>query len=272
MTDMADHPFHIDKWYLDFISEQGEAMIFYAAKMTWHGITVPYTSRIYYHPGGDLKRKSRYHHVIMPEMENNLIRWEDQKSQISGTWKLKGHPISARLFDSTSGYLDWKCHQPASSVELVINNKKIVGMGYAEQLILTAPPWKIPMDELRWGRFGSKQDHVVWIEINGADKQQWVYVNGQRIDNAIVEDDHISFPEGNMSVTLDRKGSLESEKTIFNVVEKLVKYLPGFKKIIPIHFLMADNYKWLSDATLFSHDKTIEGKAIHELVAFNKVI
>jgi hypothetical protein len=53
-------------------------------------------------------------------------------------------------------------------------------------------------------------------------------------------------------------------------VEKLVRYLPGFKKILPLNFLMADETKWLSRAELHSeHDSVVKGMAIHELVRFN---
>ncbi len=42
--------FYLNKWFLDCVSEEGEAMIFYAAKLKWRGWEVPYTSWLYYDP------------------------------------------------------------------------------------------------------------------------------------------------------------------------------------------------------------------------------
>jgi len=63
---------------------------------------------------------------------------------------------------------------------------------------------------------------------------------------------------------------LESEKKIFSVVKGLLKYIPGFNKVIPLDFLMAQETKWLSKGEIISDSKTIEkGMAIHEFVNFN---
>lgn len=69
--------------------------------------------------------------------------------------------IQARIFDSEEGHLDWKCYQPASKVKLKIKDQVLEGSGYAKQLIITIPPWEIPMNELRWGRFGSGENKMV---------------------------------------------------------------------------------------------------------------
>lgn len=266
---MAENYLHIDKWYLDFIGENGETMIFYAANLSWHGITVPYTSWIRFQPHSGLHRKTRFHHVTMPELNSDKIKWKDLKNHVSGTWNLDGTPLFSRLYESSSGYLDWNCLQPRSQVYLEINGRGMSGMGYAEQLISTVPPWKIPIQELRWGRFGSRDAYAVWIEIKGEEKLQWTYLNGKRIDKAKVNENQISFPKKSVIINLDRSESLESEKTIFKVAEKLVKYIPGFNKVIPVHFLMADNNKWLSNAQLRTLEgKIIDGVAIHELVDF----
>ena len=177
--------------------------------------------------------------------------------------------IQARIFDTREGFVDWKCFQPASKVELKINDKILEGKGYAELLIMTVPPWKIPMDELRWVRFGSVDHNLVWIELRAKDKRQWVWLNGVKIENCIIEDDHISIPEIQMVLNLDRGIVLESEKKIFSVVQKIIRYMPGVNKIIPVNFLMADETKWLSNGQLLMQNNTYNsGMAIHEFVNF----
>lgn len=261
--------FHLSKWFLDFVGESGETMIFYAAKLTWHGFSTSYTSWLHYEKTVGVRVKSRLSNVQIPQINENLISWKDAKFGVSGTWESLGEPIQTRLFDSEDGYLDWKCYQPASKVRLKINDRTLDGEGYAEQLILTAPPWKIPMDELRWGRFGSGENNLVWIELREKVKHQWLWLNGDKIENGIIEDDHLLVPEKDLVLYLDRAVVLESEKKIFSVVEMLIRYIPGFNKVMPLNFLMADETKWLSNGRLQQQSSTISsGTSIHEFVNF----
>jgi hypothetical protein len=260
---------HLDKWFLDFVGENGEAMIFYVAKLTWHGWSVPYTSWLRYDAASGVRLKSRFRNVQKPLLNDNMITWSDTKFGVSGTWEPLANRIEARIFDSGEGYLDWKCYQPASKVQLKIYNTVLEGVGYAEQLILTVPPWKIPMDELRWGRFSSDENNIVWIELREQDKRQWLWLNGEKMENCIIEDDHIYIPAKDLLLKLDRSVALESEKKIFSVVEKIIRYIPGFNKVMPLSFLMADEYKWLSQGQLLEHNLSVSSaKAIHELVNF----
>lgn len=261
--------FHLNKWFLDFTGENGEAMIFYASKLTWHGLSASYTSWLQYDAAYGVRLKSRFRNVQMPQKKDDLIIWGDLKFGVSGTWKSQAHMIQARIFDSEEGFLDWICFQPASKVQLKMNNRVLEGRGYVEQLILTVPPWKIPMDELRWGRFGSVENNIVWIELIEKEKRQWLWVNGDKIENCIIKDECIFIPHNDMVLNLDQGVVLEAEKKIFSVVEKIMRYIPGFKKVMPINFLMADEFKWLSKGELQAQNKTISrGMAIHELVNF----
>ena len=261
--------FHLSKWFLDFIGENGEAMIFYAAKLTWYGWSTTYTSWLSYDATSGVRLKSRFRNIQVPQIKDNLITWEDTKFGLSGIWKSLAEMIEARIFDSDEGYLDWKCYQPASKVKLKINDRVLEGRGYAEQLVLTVPPWKIPMNELRWGRFGSDENNLVWIELREKEKQQWLWLNGDKIESCIIDDDQVSLLDMDLVLHLDREVVLESEKKIFSVVEKLIRYIPGFNKVMPINFLMADETKWLSKGQLQTPDKTLSnGMAIHELVNF----
>jgi hypothetical protein len=262
------HNFHLEKWFLDFTSDEGEVMIFYAAKLKWFGIEVPYKSWIRYQPGMEMVQKSKFKKVNFPQVEGKKITWHDDAFQVEGIWENVTKPLRAKFFESEEGELDWNCLQPSSKVHLKINNQTFTGTGYVEKLILTAPPWKIPMDELRWGRFLSEDYNIVWVELRSEKNRQWLWLNGERKDAAIIEDDFIQVGE-EYRLELDRSVVLEAEKKIFNVVEKLIWFIPGFKSAMPIRFLMADESKWFSKAQLKKGDQIIVyGNAIHELVNF----
>ena len=261
--------FHLNKWYLDCIGFNGETMIFYAAELSWYGMSVSYTSYIFYNPLVGVIQKSRFRNVQMPDKGETYITWKDVKLEVEGSWERLTHPISARIFNSEEGVLDWNCFQPVSKVRIKIKDRIIEGKGYAEQLILTALPWKIPMNELRWGRFASIEYQSVWIEFRKNKIRQWMWYKGDKIEKCTISDKNIIIPEKNVSIKLDQGRILESEKKIFSVVQDIIKYLPGFNKVIPLNFLMAQEIKWLSKCHIIADGETIaSGMAIHELVNF----
>lgn len=269
MKDPLGTNFHLEKWYLDFTGDKGEAMIFYAAMLTWHHWRVPYASWLRYDPGSGIKRRSGFRNVEIPKFDEGSITWKDPGFRISGRWRPKAEMIRARILESDEGYVEWNCYQPVSEVGLKINDEILTGNGYAEQLILTVPPWKIPMDELRWGHSGQNGNNVVWIELREKEMRQWLWLNGERMQPCIIEDDRVAIPQKEIILELDCSVLLEEEKKIRSVTEKLVRCIPGIKKSVPLKFLMADEIKWLSRCRLHAPEMPVsDSMAIHERVIF----
>ncbi len=267
--DTSSNQFLVHKWFLDFTGADGETFIFYIAKLKWRGITVPYTSYLWYNPASGMHQESRLHGINWPQQKDWFIVWEDSKFKISGIWEAQAPPIKARLFDSEEGGLDWNCHHPIAQTSLKFQGRTIYGLGYAEYLELSIAPWKIPMDQLRWGRFCSEQDYLVWIKLSGSEEKQWLWCNGKQIDLAVIKDHQIILPNQDILLEMDRSVALESEKKIQEVVKKLLRFLPGLKHSMPLQFLMADEFKWRSRAHLNKDEsKDGDGWAIHELVDF----
>ncbi|MDF2157088.1 hypothetical protein [Algoriphagus sp. CAU 1675] len=267
---MGRSDFHLEKWYLDFVGRNGEIMIFYAAKLSFKSITVHYASWINYQTQSGLKVESHFRHVNLPEKKGNLITWKNDAFQISGSWQAISTPIQARIVEDHQGYLDWNCFQPASNVQLKIKDKTLEGTGYAELLTLTTYPWNIPMNHLRWGRFHSFQDTLVWIELRGDQKQQWVWLNRKRLSECTIENDQLSSTEEGFSLTFDRGIVLESEKKIGSVVKNILRFIPGFNHLMNQNFLTATNHKWFSKCEFQKKGcSTVQGSAIHEWVNFN---
>ena len=264
-----DGKFLLVKWFLDFVGENGVSMIFYSAKLTWHGWSASYASWLNYDSVSGVRLKSRFGNAQFPQMEENTITWNDKKFGVSGSWESLAERIQAQIFESSEGYLDWECFQPASKVKLKILDKSLLGWGYAERLTLAILPWKIPMDELRWGHFNSDENNMVWIELKEKEKRQWLWLNGEKSENVTICDDRLSIPEKDMVLLLDRGAVLESEKKIFSLMGKIIRYIPGFNKVVPTGFLMADETKWFSKGQLQSNNIALgSGTAIHEFVNF----
>lgn len=269
------HPsFHLSKWYLDVVDDDGRSFIGYAGEVSWKGFRAPYTS-ILLHNGAETERNEfRLHHIAAPEpdAENNTLSWKDVRFGLSGVWTGALKPVSVRLFENDEGFVDWRCYLPHARVALVLENTNpLNGRGYAEQIEITCPPWHIPMGQLRWGRFLSEEYCIIWIEWRTDSPQQWVFLNGVPVYRAQIGDDEVVLPEQGLRFTLDRSGNLESEKKIQQVAGRLLSFLPGFKQSAPARFLYADEYKWRSRARLYEQDiLKNEGWAIHELVDFSR--
>lgn len=261
--------FYLDKWYLDIVTDEGEAMIFYAARLRWHRFECQYTSWLHYRTVNGVQTKSRFTKVHFPEKSETAITWSDPQFGIAGRWDTLSEPVCTRLFESAEGYLDWNCWQPSSRVELDIEGLILIGKGYAEQLTVTLPPWKLNLDQLRWGRYGLPGHNFLWIEWKGSIDGRWVWHNGQPISNCVLEDGEIDLPETGEKLRLDRGVTLESEKRVLNLMAKLICYLPGIDTSVSMKFLMANETKWLSRGVLEKDGKIINlDFAIHELVTF----
>ena len=261
--------FHLEKWFLDCVSEEGEVMIFYAANLRWHKWKVPYTSWLHYAGSSDAVVNSRFTKINIPEREGESIQWQDDRFGVSGSWEAIAPPLNARLFDSEDGYLDWHCYQPLSRVRLNLKDRIVEGLGYAEKLILSVEPWKIPMDELRWGRYCSEEDNIVWIELRGEGEKQWLWHNGERLNTVKIEDGKLMMPDKGLALELDKRIVLESEKKIFNVVKSLLSFIPGFSRSMSSRFLMSDESKWCSHGVLRKNNNVVsQGWAIHECINF----
>lgn len=209
---LADNKFYITKWYLDFISNDGEAFILYSAELYWHGYKFPYASILHYTPYIGISFESHLGKTHKQIKTGDTIVWSDDKFGINGIWTSKNSEIIERLFELDSRYLDWHCHQPSSEVILEVNGKKLTGSGYVENLIMTVYPWDIPMNELKWGRFIGGNNSIVWIEICHNNPRKWLWINGDSCNHFTVRDNLLVIKDKNIELHLDKLLTLESEK------------------------------------------------------------
>ena len=73
----------------------------------------------------------------------------------------------------------WRCLQPRSRATVNLASGKVVkGLGFLERLDMTLAPWKLPIQELRWGRFLSDRESLVWIDWRGSQACRIVLQNG----------------------------------------------------------------------------------------------
>ena len=178
--------FHLSKWYLDFVGADGTVVIGYAAKLGWHSYSVPYSNLLVNKPGTAPYQLSSFRKVTMPVISEEEITWDPENLKVSGKWIKKSNSIEEKLVSTEEGFLNWQCYQPRAEVELEIEGSTIKGAGYVEELVMTIPAWKIPMNELRWGHVVSDDYCIVWIEIKEKDSKQWIWVNDDPVEASTI--------------------------------------------------------------------------------------
>ncbi|MBS1792670.1 MAG: hypothetical protein JSS81_02380 [Acidobacteria bacterium] len=262
--------FRLEKWYLDLVTDDGTAMIFYYAVLNWGLVTVPYAARMRYGPEGQLEEEWHFYPGVLPAAAGDDLFYRDRLSKAEGSWAPGAAPVGERLFENGGGTLEWNCHRPNSRVTLKTGGGLIEGRGYAEQLVMTVRPWDIPMTRLRWGRFAGARDSVVWIEMTGEPHRQWVWLNGRAISAAAITDEGVSISGGETELRFSEPKTLGEEKKIGSVVKKVAGYIPGIDSLMPSRFLLAEQTRWRSRGALLVNGEVVDtGWVIHERVDFD---
>ncbi|MBS0029956.1 hypothetical protein ACTJJ0_20955 [Chitinophaga sp. 22321] len=253
--------FHLSKWYLDTIDEKGDAVIYYIAHLRWKNLNLYYYNRLSYTAGKGVENKIRLKRVPIPEWEGTTLRWSHAMEVAE--WQAQIPPVREILLYSEKGHIEWNCLLPHGRTTLTEGNRKIEGLGYAEQLNMTLLPWKFDIGELYWGRFLSSEHSIIWIEWRGPIPKFLVFHNGRRYDSGVVSETAVSFDGFRLIFSEQqvlRNGSLW--QTLFSC-------FPWFKQIFPLKILLTVECKWRSKGTLYTEEKELEkGWSIYEKVTW----
>jgi hypothetical protein len=254
--------FCLQKWYLDCVSENGEVFIGYSAKLDWKSLGLAYASFLDF-DGGRSKSGTSLLKECLPEISGDCVVWESENLACSGKWQNIGSKLPAlKLFENDVGSVIWNARFPLSEVRIKRSGSELVGLGYAEKLDLTIPPWRLPIEELRWGRFISKDIYVVWVEWSGSQPLRVVYLNGRKIKDATVSDNGVHWEGGTLQhkqFSVLREGPL---------VATVLPKIPGIRTIFPEKILNMHERKWLSSSVFMLNGITHRGWTIHEIVQF----
>ena len=249
--------FEMSKWYLDCITGSGDASIAYAGAVHWGAIRLHYSSLLE-STGGLVRVRHSLRPQDEPTIEHGSLRWRSRALTTDGEWQADSAEIRETVFASKAGAVEWRCLMPRAQAR--IHNR--TGIGYAEHLRVTIAPWKLPIRTLRWGRFGTPSEWIVWIDWLGEFTRRIVYRNGQLAPTSLIEEGQMEFQDG-ARLSLDcslvlRQGPLGS--TALSVI-------PGIRQTFPARMLQVNETKWRSQGRLeCPGGSTVQGWAIHERV------
>jgi len=249
--------FSLRKWYLDCVSDSGEVVVAYRAELRWDAVALQYASFLHAPDGGAPRSRSTLRRCAAPSLEGDTLRWEAPALELRGSWEALEPAFCAPLFAGDGGSILWRCAQPRARARVDLpSGRAVEGFGYVEELELTLPPWRMPIEELRWGRFGSARGGLVWIEWRGPHPLRLALLDGKRVDLASASEERIEV--GASSVDLSEPRVLRSGR----IGSTVLSIVPGLERTFPLRLLGLTETKWRSRAKAGSEP----GWAIHEVV------
>ena len=161
--------FHLSKWYLDCVTDDGTTAILYWARLRWGILRIHYGAVLTHAPSHAPGDRHTLHPGDPPITDpDGSVRWSCPRLRVSGTWRRAATPAEQTLLDDDTGRIEWSGVCPRADAVLDIDGRAIRGLGYVERLTSTVPPGRLPFDELRWGRFLTPSEAVTWISWRGA--------------------------------------------------------------------------------------------------------
>ena len=256
--------FLLSKWYLDCVAEDGTTFIGYAAILRWKAFSINFSNILTCRPHKKPHSEISLLKEKLPEQYDSTVNWNSDSFKMEGGWKGMSKPIKQRLYKSNDGEINWSCLLPLAKAKVKLGDLLISGTGYAEYMTITIVPWKLPITELRWGRFLTNQESLIWIDWKGKLPKAFVFYNGEEITNPKITDTKI-IGNNDLHLSLARENTLRSGPLILTTLSKI----PKVRAIFPKSILNTCEYKWLSKgAFLLNKTSASSGWAIHELVKF----
>lgn len=256
-------PFRLRKWYMDCVSDAGDVFIGYSAELRWRSVAISYESALVSVDGGRAKTWTSLRNSVAPVVSPGRLDWNTPALGIMARWTGAATPLHETIYTSGDGEIEWSCILPSAEAGVTTPaGSGLCGRGYAELLDISIAPWWMPIRELRWGRWLSDSDAIVWIDWQGEVSRRIVYRNGVRVEAPQVGDNLVELTDG-ARLCLDqcrllRKGTLGS--TVLRPIRGLARVLPG-------RMFAIQECKWRSRGVLTSPGSPeSRGWAIHEVV------
>ena len=191
-------PFHLHKWYLDCVGPSGETAIVYSARLRWGLLDLNYGALILGGPRAAPTQRQAWR-CSPPGIEEGVLRWEDPGLDAEGTWEAI---IPGEVCSLHEG-IRWRCLQPGGDARLRLpSGQTLRGRGYAEELWLDLPPWRLPFRELRWGRFVPDEGAgaLAWIQWREGLERGWCFREGVEVPLESCDGEGVAFPGGRLSI------------------------------------------------------------------------
>lgn len=244
---------------------EARAVIGYWASLAWRGVALTWQNVTLFEPGKAPVSRSSLASAAPPDVAGDSLSWEAEALGCAMAFEPRQPPIEERLLADGSGVVDWRVEAPAAEVSASLRGfAPLRGAGYAERILITIPPWRLPIRELRWGRWigEAASRSAVWIDWRGEAPRTWAFVDGAAVPAPEVTDE--SVRAGALEVALAERRTLQSRS-----LAEIASSIPPLKAVVPRSFLGLRQSRWCSDGMLRDgRGASCSGRAIHEVVVF----
>ncbi len=254
----------IEKWYLDSVTPDGAGVVAYTARVGLGPFALRCSEALVWRAGGPSACSRIAFGGPLPTTALNEVRWQNSALQFEGEWLSGQSGIpTVILYEQPAGKISWTCLRPAAQTIVRIGGDRRDGLGYAEHLVLNLPPGKLPIGELRWGRFIAAEHSCVWIRWQGPVQRNWCYHNGRLVEGVMPDLHLLTWPGHQLQ--LDHGIVLRSGR----VAETAFKGSGPLRWFLPASVRNLREIKWCSRGILTSADGRQHcGWSIHEVVVF----
>lgn len=254
----------LTKWYVDVVAADGCGAIAYWAELAWHGVRGRAGSVVTFEPGEPTTESAILEPGGPPSWTGHSLNWVMPSLQLHASVLRRTAGAALRLLGDGTGTLDWNCVAPNAAACLTVGGRRFEGHGYVECLRTSIPPWRLPIDTVRWGRalFGGRS--FVWIQWTGAEPRHVLLVDGRQAAGRI-------HPEG-LELASGERVTLEAPHVIrHGGLSEVLRPVRALWPLLPRLLREAHEAKWLARAHLHSTDGHHEASwAIHELVTLRR--
>ena len=258
-------PFTLTKWYFDCVAPDGRVVIGYWASLAWRSLAFTWQNVVLYESDQPPTRRSSLVPAPPPNVGGDTIAWRAPALGCVIELESRQRPIDERLLDDSNGIVEWRAEAPAAVASVELRGfAPLRGPGYAERILITVPPWRLPIRELRWGRWidAASNRSVVWIDWRGESPRTWVFVDGNIAPSAVVTDEGPCA--GDVKLVVGERRILEALS-----FSQIAATIPPLKAVVPKSLLALRQTRWCSNATLEEGNSVaLSGRAIHEVAVF----
>jgi hypothetical protein len=258
--------FSLEKYYADLVTADGQYFIGYSALLRLGRVKLRYAATLHHPAMTGIRTGPVLAAHEMPIADDSELAWSNPTLGFDGRWRPLTPATKLVLHKTSKGLVEWICQQPAARVRLRTRpGKQYDGLGYAEILNLTIPPWQLGLRNLLWGRFVSETHSVVWIEWQGDYPLTVLICNGRRIADARIWDNEVKC--GDFVLTFEHEENIR----LGSLGETFISKIPSAIRVARIEFLCGREQKFLSRGNLkFKDGSQSTGWVIHERVSWSK--
>jgi hypothetical protein len=261
---MTNGPFTLVKHYLDCITDAGDALILYCADVHFGPAHARLFSVLQSPMGLSAETQSTVGGYSLSASAAN-IDIHHERLHIHGQWTPAVSAFQQTVYNAPEGSVTWNCLQPGSRVNVRVGARQFAGLGYAECLTLTLPPWRLPLHQLRWGRFVSPQHTLAWIDWSGSHSMRLALCNGIPAQLLSASDSEVVTPDAVLRI--EPGISLRSGR----LADTILPGTPALARLFPQSLFNISEHKWKSRGTLRIANNESSGWIIHEIVRWPEV-